>query len=185
MPATTLTSLISGIRSLVEDDEESFTDLNTYTSSSIFTLSESNAISVEEVRINGVATSNYTYSSTTQKVTISDSMSVGDTIEIDFKYYNNYSDSNIEKYTKSALIHISTRQYKDFEIIGTSIYPEPDKIDTKLIMMVASILIDPPKKQLRLPDLTINYADTLSKSELIDRTVSIFKKDSTGVFALV
>lgn len=181
----TLSDLITGVRNLVEDYEESSTDVFTYSSSNVFTLSEANAIAVSEVRVNSVSSGvSYTYSSSTQKVTISSSLSVGDTVEIDFTYYNNYSDSIIQNYIKSALIHISTRQYKNFELVGTGIYPEPDFNEQNLIMMVTSILINPPKKQLRLPDITINYADTLSKSELISRTIAIFKHDGKGVFAI-
>ena len=121
----TLLSLVDSVRNLIEDYGDSSSDVFTYSTSSIFTLSESNATAVTSVTINSVSTENYSYSSATQKVTISDSMSTGDTIEIFFLYYNQYSDTEIQHYLKSAIIHLSTRNYADYQLLCTGLNSYP------------------------------------------------------------
>ena len=76
--------------------------------SSIFTLTESNVISVSDILINDSSSGvTYTYSSTRNKVSITSSLMSGDTVEIQYSYYPNYSSSEIANYIRSAIIQLS------------------------------------------------------------------------------
>lgn len=176
-------------RYLIEDNSTTQIpgDLHTYTTSSVFSLSEANIVTVDSVLHNDVAlaSSEYDYSSSTNKVSISASLTTGDTIEIQFTFFENYSNSSIEKYVQAAAIHLSVNNLTTLEIDSSgNIYPEPTDELVNLLSVITSVLIDSPIKNLRLPDMSINFPDDLNPSEKIRQLISIFKKNSHGIFTV-
>lgn len=174
------------IRNLLEDSSKTVKDIFTYESSSIFSLSESNVIAITTVFKNSVelADSLYSYDTDTNKVTISTSLTGGDTIEIDYTSYLNYSQTELTEYIQSALVHLSINNYYDFEydVDDDAIYPDPEPREENLIAIVSSILISPDNKSIRLPDITINVPNDLPLNDKIGKTIAHFKKDTAGIF---
>ena len=162
-------------------------DIFTYTTSLVFTLTETGVSSVTALFVNDVAKTTYSYSSTTNKVTYSGSLTAGDTVEIQYSYYPNYSSTEISNYVRAALIHLSVNNYYTFtEDVSTYLYPEPTDEEKNLIAAVTAILIDPNNITYRLPDITISVPNTsLPTEDKIRRLISAMKKNSSGEFFIV
>ena len=79
-------NIISLVRYLIKDNSSDTSDIFTYENSAIFTLTEINIIEVSAVYKNDVILSedDWSYNSTTKKVTISASLTSKDTIQIDY-----------------------------------------------------------------------------------------------------
>jgi len=168
------------IRALTEDIGKSDFETFTYTASSIFTLAEENINEITKVLKNGVelGSGEYSFDSTTNKITITASLTSGNEIEVDYTYYK-YSSTELTEYVRASLVWISIFAYKegekDFEIETDEIYPTPENKDADLIALVSSILINPDYTSYRLPNLTVNYNNKLTKEEKIERLVNKFK----------
>ena len=176
------------IRDLLGDIETSGTDTFTYGTSAIFTLTESNVISVIRVRKNdSVSGVVFIYNASTNKVTVTSTLTAGDSIEIDYTYYPNYSTTELNSYVKAALVHIGVHNYQTFEYDATDdkIYPEPEAREENLIAAVSAILINKPIQSLRLPDITINYPENLSLEDKIAKTIAGIKKDIHGIMGIL
>ena len=191
---TTLTDITTSVRYLLGDTAKSQIpgDIFTYENSSVFTLSESNATAVSDVLVNDVSSGVvYAYTVATQKVTISSSLTSGDTVEIQYTYYPNYSATEINNYVYAAIVHLSTNRYYNFTIeepVGdgtNNIYPDPTTSEKNLVSMVTSLLIEPDNKTLRLPDITINAPRDLPLHDKIRKTVMVFKHNTHGVFDIL
>lgn len=182
--AIALSDITTKIRYLLGDISTTTTDAFTYTSSNIFTLTEDNAIAITTVFLNNsdLGASEVSFDSSTNKVTVSLTMISGDTVEVQYTYYPNYSDTLIEAYIRAALIHISTNNYKSFIEEATYIFPEPNTREQNLISLIAGLLIEPDNKTYRLPDLSMVVPKDLPTHSKISKFISIFKKDSHGVF---
>jgi hypothetical protein len=181
-----MTSIILKIRHLIQDNSISTSDIFTYGSSKVFTLSESNVNSVVTVYRNDVSNSSYTYNSTTKKVTYTGTLTAGDTVQIDFTYYPNYSDTEIQSYIHSALVHLSNHNYEDFTVeSGNSIYPELTPQEETLVALIASILIEPDNKTIKLPDIRIETPNDLPTYDKIAKVISSFKHNIHGIFELL
>ena len=154
--------------------------------SSVFTLTETNAISVTDVLVNDSSSGvTYTYSSSTNKVTISSSLTSGDTIEIQYTYYPNYSSTEIQNYIRAAAVHLSINKYYTFEIDSDGdIYPAITECEKNLLAFIAAVLMEPNNKTYRLPDITIQVPNALSKEDMIRKAIAVFKTKSTGIFEL-
>jgi hypothetical protein len=179
-----MNTIITKVRYLIDDSTSSVTDIFTYSTSSTFTLTESNPLSVTTVYRNDVITTNYTFNTVTGKVTILDSMTSGDTIQIDYSCYENYSDNEIIGFVNASFVYISNYNYADFNVeSGNEIYPVPTSREEKLIALIASMLINPNIKRLALPDITITMPkdDTMSIEDAISNTIASFKRGSDGV----
>jgi len=163
-------------------------DIFTHGSSSVYTISEPNVSSITAVLRNNVTlgASNYSYDSSTKKVTISSALTSGDTIEIQYNYTANYSDAEIESYIRAASVHISTNNYQTWEVDSADNF-YPDLLDTEknLIALIASILMKPDNISYRLPDLTINVPKSLPTRDLISKAIRIFKHNTSGVFEII
>jgi len=187
--AVTLTDLTTKVRYLLEDNVESGVDVHSYVTSDIFNIQEAYVVSVTDVMVNGVSLGSglWEYSSVTNKVTITGSsgISSGDTIEINYTYYPNYSDSIIEKYVQASLIHISANNYKDFIVEASEVHPEPIERERNLISLIASILINPDNRSYNLPEVRVGIPKDLPTKDKISKTIAIFKKDTTGVFSIL
>jgi len=184
---------LSEIETLVRYQLEDFShtqipgDIFTYSSSSVFTLTESNPISVSTVLVNDVeiGSSNWSFDSDSNKITISAALTTGDTVEIQYTYYPKYSSTTIQNYTRSASIYLSIHNYYTFEI-GTdgNFYPDIKDKEKNLLAFIAATLIEPRNESYVLPDIRVNVPGSLSTPDLIARAISVFKRNSHGVFDL-
>lgn len=176
------------IRSLLGDNSVSSSYITTYETSNVFTLDESNVNSIIDVYVNDISSGiTHSYSSTSNKVTITSSLTAGDTIQIDYTYYPNYSDTELTGYIQAALINIGLNNYYTFKYDSTTdaIYPEPSDKERNLIAVVTALIIDKPINALRLPDITINFPSDESLDTKISRAISKFKHNSHGIFDVV
>lgn len=177
------------IRYLLNEVAKDTTDIFTFETSRVFSISETNPIAITTVFINDVELSesgNWSYSSTTKKLTLENSVSItsGDTFQIDYTYYPNYSDTELDTYLNSALMFLSSYKYDYFEIDSDDVNPEPSSEEENLIAMVTALLIKPDDKSYRLPDMSVTISNrTLPRDEKIQRIISVFKKSKTGVYA--
>lgn len=186
--AISLASITTLVRYLLGDTAKSQVpgDIFTYDSSAVFTLSESNATAVTSVSVNDVSSGvSYTYSSAKQTVTISSSLTSGDTIEIQYTYYPNYSDTEIQDYINAAIIHLSVNNFYDYTISNSNIYPDPTPAEQRLIAIVTGLLIEPDNKTYRLPDLTINVPKDLPLHDKIRKAILINKINTHGTFDIL
>jgi hypothetical protein len=181
-------SIILKVRYLIGDNLTTVDDVFTYDTSAIFTLSESNISTITDVYRNDISSGvTHTYSSTTKKVTVSSSLTAGDTIKIEYTCYQNYSDTELTAYIQAALIHLSINNYYNFEYDSATdaIYPTPESKEENLIALVTSILINPDNRSIRLPDLSIGVPNDLPTDQKISKTISKFKHDTHGVFDIL
>lgn len=186
--AITISSITALVRCLIGDTAKSMVpgDIFTFDNSNIFTLSESNATAVTDVLVNDVSSSvAYTYSASRQSVNISSTLTTGDTVEIQYTYYPNYSDTEIQDYINAAIIHLSSNSYYDFTVSGDSIYPDPSTSEQRLIAIVAALLIEPDNKTYRLPDLTINVPKDLPLHDKIRKAILMYKINTHGTFDIL
>jgi len=183
------TTIITLLRSMLGDGIKNGVDMFEYTTSSVFTLSEPNAQAISAVAVNDVSSGvTYTYDSDLQKVTVSTSLSVDDVVEMDYTYYSNYSDTELTGYMNHAFSYISINRYSDFEIDSTdndSIYPVPSKAEGNLIAAVAAIIINPENKSIRTPDFSVTMKNNMSTSDMIAKSIAVFKKNSSGLYGLL
>lgn len=173
-----LSTIRTKMRSLVEDFLKSDFELFTYTTSSIFTLAESNIDSITKVLKNGVelGSAEYSYDSTTNKIEILVSLTDGDIIECDYTYYK-YSDTELNGYTTASLVWISTFSHEsetDYEIENNEIYPTPNNKTLDLISLVGAILIKPDWSRYSLPNRTVVYPRTMPKEDRIEKLIMRF-----------
>lgn len=188
--SVTLTDVLALVRNIIEDNSTSMIpgDIFTYTSSSVFTLTESNVISVTAVFKNDVTlgSGEYSYDADTNQLTVSASLSSSDTVEIQYTYYPDYSDTTINNAIRAVLVRLSITNYYDFEEDGGTIYPEPSTKETRLLAMLTSIVLEPDNTSYRLPDITINVPKgSLPTEDRIRKTISIFKHNTHGIFDLL
>ena len=175
---TTITSLV---RALINDEEQTGTDVFVYTTSSIFTLTEKNVNSISGVSVNGIESGvTYTESLSTGKFTVTSDLTSEDIVEVTYQYNSNFSDSELLAYIKSALVHISINNLTTYMIDGTTVYPESDDRTTNLISLVASILINPQNVTYRMPDINVVVPKDLNTLDKIRKVFAIFKKDGVG-----
>lgn len=176
------------IRYLLGDTSTSGTDTFTYGSSAIFVLTEPNVISVIRVRKNDVSAGvTFVYNASTNEVTVTSSLTAGDTVEIDYTYYPNYSNTELNGFIQATLVHISINNYGNFEYDSTddTIYPELELREQNLVAAIASILINPDNRTLRLPDITISLPNDLPTNQKISKTIASFKKNSHGILEIL
>ena len=186
-----LSDIRTGVRRMIGDFSASLIpgDIFTYVSSAVFTLTESAVDSISAVLKNDAALADsgaYTYSSTRNQLTVISSLTAGDTVEIQYSYYPNYTNSELDEYIKSALTHLSVNRYYTFLMDDNGeIHPDPRDTEKNLITFIAATIIEPENKTYRLPDLTINVQKSMPTNDLIRKAISIFKKNSTGVVTIL
>lgn len=172
-------TLRTKIKALVTDtlktDKESFT----YFNSAIFTIAEENIEDIIQVTKNGVALTSgeYSFDSSTNEMTITpvtgNELLDGDVIIITYTYYK-YSNTELDEYIKASLVWLSVfdATENDYEIENGDIFPIPDNRTLDLIVLVASIIINPNYSEYRLPNLTVRYPRKWSKEEKIERLIN-------------
>ena len=128
---------------------------------------------------------NYSYSSTTGKVTILGTIVPGEVLTFSYYAYEKYSDTELQGYIRSALYYLSAEKYKTFTIRPpTFIFPTLTESEECLVAIVAAILINGSINQYRTPEFQINFTENLSVSKRIKLAVGEFKK-SFGVMEYV
>jgi hypothetical protein len=150
------------------------------TSSKIFTLTEANvSASTIIVNKNGVvwAGTNYSYSVTTGKLTVTGALVPGDSLEVDYSYYQKYSDTELQGFIRSAISYLVIEKYKCFIIKPPDlIFPTPTESEEFLIAVIASILIKGDVISYRTPELTISFERGDSKEKKIKKFVRQYQK---------
>ncbi len=177
-------TIIEKTRNIIEDNlittgRDVFT-FESSSSSKIFTLTENN-VSVSSIIVlkNGVvwSASNYNYSSTTGKLTVTGSLSAGDSLEVDYSYYNKYSDSEIRGHIKASISYLSVEKYKTFAVKSDNIiFPTPTESEENLIAVISSILIKGSIRSYKTPELTITFLENESKEAKIRHSINQFRK---------
>jgi len=176
-----VTTIATLVRALVNDEEQTGTDVFVYTTSSIFTLTEKNVNSVSDVSVNGVSSGvTYTVSLATSKISVTSDLTTEDVIEVTYAYNSNYSDNELIAYIKSALTHLSINNLTTYMIDDITIYPEPADKEANLIGLIASILINPENISYRMPDISVAVPKDLNTLDKIRKVIAIYKKDSSG-----
>jgi len=178
--------LIGEVRALIEDFLRKGKELFSYDSDNIFPLTENNIIEDSgEVYRNGIKmTSGYSIDYNVNKVTITDSLDVGDNVEIRYNYYLHYSDTEIQEYINGALIYLSINNIgaQAFEIISGEIYPTPKDRQRRLIAIISAILIKPNLSSYVTPDFSIRFTTNESKDVKIKKTIRDYKR-RLGIFS--
>ncbi|MHA1787849.1 MAG: hypothetical protein ACTSXT_01350 [Candidatus Helarchaeota archaeon] len=177
MPTTMLNTLRTKIRALINDISKNDYETFEYSTSTTFKIAQEN-ITINSVLLNEVelGSGEYSFSSDTNKITITADLDSGDNeIEVNYTYYK-YSDTELTEYIRASLVWISIFSFcsTDFEIEGNEIYPTPDNKMLDLISLVASILIKPNYNEYRLPNLVVKYPKTMPKEQRIEKLVRRF-----------
>ena len=150
------------------------------TSSKIFTLTEANiTASTIVVYKNGVlwAGTNYSYSATTGKLTVTGTLVAGDSLEVDYSYYAKYSDTELQGQIRSAISYLSVEKYGTFAVkTDNIIFPTPTAGEENLIALIAAILIKGDLVGYRTPELIMTFERGDSKEKKIKKFVRQFKK---------
>jgi hypothetical protein len=169
-----VTKIRQKIRALVSDFSLKDAETFTYATSYVFTIAESN-ITISAVLVDGVAleAADYSYSSTTGKITIDGSglLSTNSVVEVDYTY-TKYSNTELDEYIRAALVWISifSPSSDDYEIeSGDVISPTPDNKMCDLISIIASILINPDYNEYKLPTMTVVYGGRIPKEQKIEK----------------
>ena len=179
-----MTAVIEKLRNLIGDNlittgRDCFEYIS-ITSSKIFTLTESN-VSASSIIVlkNGVtwADSNYSYSAVTGKLTVTGSLSAGDSLEVDYSFYQKYSDTELQGFIKAAISYLAVGKYGTFAVKSDNIiFPTPTEAEENLLALIASILIKGDVTHYRTPEITINFEKSDSKEKKIYKIITQFKK---------
>jgi len=179
-----MTTIIEKLRNLIQDSlittgRDVFT-FESITSSKIFTLTEANVSAATIIVLkNGVvwAGTNYSYSTTTGKITVTGTLTAGDSLEVDYSYYAKYSDTELQGQIKSAISYLAVEKYGTFAIKSDNvIFPTPNESEENLIAIVAAILIKGDVVGYRTPELTISFERGDSKEKKIKKFIRQYKK---------
>lgn len=179
-----MTTIIEKLRNLIQDSLiTTGIDVFTYesiTSSKIFTLTEANVSAASIVVLkNGVvwAASNYSYSSTTGKLTVTGTLTAGDSLEVDYSYYSKYSDTELQGFIKAAISYLSVEKYGTFAVKSDNIiFPTPTEGEENLLAVIAAILIKGDVASYRTPELSVSFEKSDSKEIKIKKYVRQYKK---------
>jgi hypothetical protein len=151
--------------------------LGTYTITTL-TANTFTIVGINTGTANGTCTwSNYVYSTTTGKITIGGTLVVGDSLEVDYSYYEKYSDTELSGHIRGAISYLAIEKYKCFLVKPPSlIFPTPTQSEIYLIAVIASILIKDDIVQYRTPELTMIFERGDSKEVKIKKFIRQFKK---------
>ena len=188
--AVTLATVETLVRYILDETSKNQIpwDIFTYTTTNIFTLTEINPLAIIDVFVNDTSSGiSATLDTSTNKVTVTEGagFTSGDTVEIQYTYYPNYSVTEIQNYVRAAIAHLSVSGYYTFEV-GTddTIYPEPLENEKNLLAFITATLIDPNNQIYRLPDITVQVPNPLNKNDMVRKAIAIFKHDTHGVFRI-
>ena len=173
-------NILVKLRDAIEDNYKYTTDSFEYLTSKIFTLTECNVdITTLVCYKNGslYAASNYSYSATTGKVTVTGALVAGDVLEFVYNAYAKYSDNELRGYIRSALAYLSIEKYGTFVAKSdNTIYPTATEAEGYLIAAIAAIIIKGGIRSYKTPEITITFNETQSKEDKIKSTIRQFSK---------
>lgn len=180
-----ISTLIPKLRIIIHDPLKDTNDVYIYSNNKNFTLSENNVSSITEVAINDVSSGiNYSFNSSRNRITVNSSLITDDVVEISYKAYLYYGDSELTDYLKLAMIKLNALKYKTFSFDDTTVYPDLDWSEQNLICLIAGMLISPEDVSYKLPDITVTSSSKLSVDDKIEKLISQFKKDKIGDYII-
>jgi len=157
----------------------------TYTSDTSFKIDTDRVSSATiTVYVNGtdITSSNWSFNSDTNKVTITSSLTAEDDVIITFSYYEKYSDTELNSYIESNLARFVQFKYPklfymdDSDNVLASNGENPTEEEGYIIALVTAIDIDPQNINIQTRDFTISATEKKSKSELIRDVIGRFSK---------
>lgn len=179
MKTVTTANITTLIRGIIDDNLK--TDGETshkYDSSASFLLAHS-YVSSSTIKVykNGTLltlTTDYTYNSDTNRVTIIASLTKNDDILITYSYYEQYSDSEILSFICASLPEFVKHRYSkyfyvndDGEVVSMNDI-NPTLEEGNIIALITAIKINPNNVKIRTKDFTISAEENKSTSEQID-----------------
>jgi len=179
MKTVTTDNIILTIRGLIKDDLKSTgNDSYIYDSSSVFTLSEDHVQeSGMKVYQNGselTVTTEWTYNSDTNQVTVIKSLTKNDVILITYSFYCKYSDTEIKSYIRANLVRFTQYRYSkhfyidEYDEVVTMDGVNPTVQEGNIIALISAIDIDPQNVETRVVGLFSSTAvESMSKQEQI------------------
>ena len=188
-------SKISGkLRSLINDVlKTDGSEIFTYSTSKIFKLLKENATATTAFKINDILPDSgetISFNASSNEATIVADLTAKDEIEIQYSYYNKYSEADIQDYIRSALVYISVySECEDYELEldgdnNYQIEPTPSNLQSDIIVLVAGILIKPNWVKYKLPDVELTFPRTQTKETRIIKLIT-GKVDMTGTTDLL
>lgn len=176
-----MTEILVKLRDLIGDGYRYTSESQEYLGGAkIFTLQQVNIDTTSlKVYKNGAlyADSNYTYDSTTSKVTVTGTLATGDNLEFTYNAYEKYSDTELIAYIRSAFYYLSAEKYTTFTSkVGNVIFPTPTESEECLIAIVAAILVKGAVRQYKTPEFTITFEEGMSIDKKIKQAVKQFSK---------
>jgi len=142
---------------------------------------EEDSIQVFKNEVEVEPTNNWSYSSSTNKITFeqdsdAEELIAGDLIDISYSAYKKYSLNEMTGYIRAALTNLSVQGYKTFKEKSNIILPTPIESEENLIAVVAAILINGSIKQYKTAEITFTFADDLSKEDKIRNAINQYSK---------
>lgn len=182
-----LTNVRAKLRALISDRLKTDSEIFEYVSSLVFQLTESNVVSVTKVTINQAeldSGEDFTLETSTLKVTLNATPTVGDEIEIFETYYEKYSDNELNDYIKAALVYCNLYGETIFELedLGSNTYaiePTPTQKEGDLIALIAATLINPEYSKYEMDTVKITFPRTQDKETKIRKLITAVS-DFTG-----
>jgi hypothetical protein len=177
MATITTSSIITKIRGLIKDLKQTDgQDVFLYDTANNFLLSEAYIDSTTiKVYKNGIElTTGWTYSSVTNRVTITASLVKNDNIIIIYSYYEKYSDTEIQSYIKSNLIWFTKKRYikyfymNDSNEVVTLDGVNPTEEEGDIIALITAIDVDPKNININTKDFSLTSVEKKSRTEQID-----------------
>lgn len=174
-------TIITKVRDLVQDNYKSTSDVFSYLTSKVFTLSESSIDSNSLIAYKNGAlfagSGTYSYNSNTGKITVSAPLVVGDILEFDYNAYTKYSDNEIRGYIRSALTYLATEKYEVFMAKSDNeIFPTPVEGEEYMIALIAQVLMKGGVREYKTPEINIIFNEKETMDESITRIIRQFKK---------
>jgi len=184
VPTSSMITLIRGrIHDLAQSDGQ---NIFKYDNDSSFKLSEAyvDSTSIKVFKNGTELLTGWSYNSSTNRVTISASLTKNDSIIITFSYYAKYSDTEIIGYLKSALMHFVQKQYKKTFYVNSNNEVvtlngiNPTEEEANIIALITAIEIDPQNVNVNIQGtFTVSATEKLSKTEQIDRVFDRFLRN--------
>jgi len=183
MKTVTTANILTMIRGFIRDNLKSNgRDSFQYDTDTSFQLSQDYVSSATiTVYINGTLktiTSDYTYNSSTNKVTITASLTKNDDVDIAYSYYEKYSDTELLAFIKCNLGRFVEHRYSKYFYINddgdvvTLDGFDPTVEEANVIALITSVDIDPKNITVRTRDFTITSEQNKSKAEQINEIFS-------------
>lgn len=190
----TITFIRKIVRALLRDTLQSDGQASfTYEGISTFNLPDDFPDSTTIIAYkNGVAlsSSDWTYNSTNNTLTITASLTTNDTILITYNYYDKYSDTELLKYIEASLAIFANRGYSKLFVLSSNedavvAYngTNPCLAECYQIAIITAINVDPNNINIRTKEFSISANENKSKSELLDEAFQKFTGSYLGEFS--